>query len=69
MKAVEFESTLGKDSNLKVPEDIASCLPQDETVRVIVLIPDAGNVSDWRQLTRDQFLAGYSDGDNIYDAV
>jgi len=25
--------------------------------------------SDWCQLTRDQFLAGYSDGDNIYDAV
>jgi len=69
MKALEFEATLGKDSSLKVPENVASCLPKDEAVRVIVLLPEDGSGSDWRRLTRDQFLAGYSDGDNIYDAV
>jgi hypothetical protein len=38
-------------------------------VRVIVFLPDNGTDSDWRLLTRNQFLAGYSDGDNAYDAV
>jgi hypothetical protein len=69
MKAVEFEATLREDSSLKVPDNVASCLPKDEAVRVIVLLPDGGNDSDWRQLTEDQFLAGYGDGDNIYDGI
>lgn len=69
MKAVEFEARLREDSSLKVPEDVASCLPKDEAVRVIVLLPDGGSDSAWRQLTQDQFLAGYSDADNIYDGA
>ena len=69
MKAVEFHATLSKDSSLKVPENVASCLPKDEAVRVIVLLPDQEGDSDWGQITRGQFLAGYSDGDSIYDAV
>ena len=69
MKAIEFEATLSKDSSLKIPENVASCLPKDEAVRVIVLLPDGGSDSEWRQLTHGQFLAGYSDDDNIYDAV
>jgi hypothetical protein len=69
VKALEFEAKLSKDSSLKVPEDVASRLPKDEAVRVIVLLPEDESGSDCRQLTRDRFLAGYSDGDNIYDAV
>jgi hypothetical protein len=69
MKALEFKAKLSKDSSLKVPESVASCLPKDEAVQVILLVPDAGDDLDWRQLTRHQFLAGYDDGDNIYDAV
>jgi hypothetical protein len=69
MKALEFEATLSRDSSLKVPEYVASCLPKDEAVRVIVLLPDHEGDVEWRQVTRDRFLAGYSDGDNLYDAV
>ena len=69
MKALEFKAELSKDSSLKVPENVASRLPKDEAVRVIVMLPEDEDSSDWRQLTRDRFLAGYSDGDNIYDAV
>jgi hypothetical protein len=69
MKALEFEATLRNDSSLKVPEDVASCLPKDEAVRVIVLLPDQDGDSDWGQIARGQFLAGYGDGDSIYDVV
>ena len=69
MKAVEFQATLREDSSLKVPENVASRLPKDEEVRVIVLLPDGGSEQAWGQMTRDQFLAGYSDSDKIYDGV
>jgi hypothetical protein len=69
MKALEFETTLTSDSSLKVPESVAAQIPKQEAVRVIVLLPDNSDDADWQQLTREQFLAGYSEHDSIYDAV
>jgi hypothetical protein len=68
MKALEFETTLTTDSKLTVPADLAVQIPKAEAVRVIVLLPD-GSDADWQHLTAEQFLAGYSDSDSIYDAV
>ena len=69
MKALEFETTLGIGSNLKVPENVATQIPRDEAVRVIVLLPESQDDPDWQRLTREQFLAGYDERDSIYDAV
>jgi hypothetical protein len=69
MKAIEFESTLSPDSNLKVPAKLAAQIPKEEAVRVIVLLPEDETKGDWGRLTEQQFLSGYSEGDNIYDAV
>jgi hypothetical protein len=69
MKALEFETTLTPDSSLKVPEGVAAQIPRQEAVRVIVLLPEGQDDADWQQLTREQFLAGYSEQDSIYDAV
>jgi hypothetical protein len=69
VKALEFETKLGTDANLKVPEDVAVQIPKEETVRVIVLLPESTADEAWRKLTREQFLRGYSESDSVYDAV
>jgi hypothetical protein len=69
MKALEFETKLSGDANLKVPADLAGQIPREEAVRVIVLLPDGVEDKDWQRLASDQLLSGYSEGDSIYDAV
>jgi hypothetical protein len=69
VKALEFEATLGMDANLRVPEDLAAQIPKEGPVRVIVLVPENDEESDWRQLTREQLLRSYSESDSIYDAL
>ena len=68
MKALEFESRLSKDANLKVPENLAGQIPKEEAVRVIVLLPEDAEDEDWQRLTSEQLLSGYAEGDSIYDA-
>jgi len=69
VKALEFESKLGKDASLRVPDDLVLQIPKEEPVREIVLVPESNEDEAWRRLTRDQLLQGYSDGDSIYDAI
>jgi len=69
VKALEFESKLGEDASLRVPDDLVLQIPKEEPVRVIVLVPESNEDEAWRRLTRDQLLQGYSDGDSIYDAI
>lgn len=67
MKTLEFRAQLNSDSTLTVPAELAAQLEAHEPVRVILLVPDAGDNQDWSRLTADQFLGGYADGDAIYD--
>ena len=69
MKALEFETTLSEDANLKVPENLAGQIPREEAVRVIVLLPESAEDEDWQRLAGEQLLSGYSESDCIYDAV
>ena len=69
MKALEFETKLSGDANLKVPEDLAGQIPREEAVRVIVLLPEGVEDKDWQRLVTDQLFSGYSESDSIYDAV
>ena len=69
MKALEFESKLGADSSLRVPDDIVSQIPPGYPFRVIVLLPESKEDADWQQLAEEQLLRGYSEGDSIYDAL
>ena len=74
MKALEFEAVLNPDDSLGVPEEVASQLPRKQKLQVIVLVPESpeleeAEAKDWRKLARDRFLAGYSEGDSIYDSL
>jgi hypothetical protein len=74
MKAIELEAILKPDDSLGVPEEVARQLPRERKLQVIVLLPETSaheetEADDWRQLAHEQFVAGYSDGDSIYDSL
>jgi len=68
MKAIEFKSRM-KNKSIKVPEKLVSVFNKDKDIRVIVLFEENDNQeeSDFKSLVQEQFLAGYSDSDSIYD--
>lgn len=68
MKAVEFKTRM-KNKSIRVPEKLSSVLYEDRNIRVIVLFEEKENQedNDFRTLSKEQFLAGYSDSDSIYD--
>jgi hypothetical protein len=68
MKTLEFEATLTNDFTLKVPAAVAEQIPKEGNVHVIVLLPDDED-ADWRRLATEQFLAGYTEADAIYDSI
>jgi hypothetical protein len=42
-------------------------LGNEAKLRVIILIDEKENEKDWKTVTADQFLKGYSDADAIYN--
>jgi hypothetical protein len=69
MKAVEFKAKM-RNRLIKVPKNISADLSGDKEVRVIVLLDEFEKSEDnsFKKLSKDQFLAGYSDSDAIYDS-
>ena len=68
MKAVEFKSKL-KNKTIEVPESLSTELSGEKEIRVIVLYEEEENQDgkNFQNLAREQFLAGYSESDSIYD--
>jgi mannose-6-phosphate isomerase-like protein (cupin superfamily) len=69
MKALEFEAQLNPDRTLTVPPEVAQQLPQELSIRVILLIPESPSEQAWKRLTTEQFLKGYAESDAIYDKL
>ncbi len=69
MKAIEFKAKM-KNHLIRVPKNISANLSEDKEVRVIVLLDEfeENEDSNFKKLTKEQFLAGYSDSDAIYDS-
>jgi hypothetical protein len=67
MKVLEFQTQIPGDGILKVPPEIAAQIPDDDQVRVVLVIGESSEDEAWRTLTADRFLAGYSESDAIYD--
>ncbi len=68
MKAVEFTSKM-KNRHIEVPKYISDNIAEDKEVRVIVLLEEIEKDEDqeFKKLSKEIFLAGYSDTDAIYD--
>ena len=72
MKAYEFPAQVTQDGQLRLPEAALAQLDGEQVVRIIVLIqePVDGSADQaWSTLATEQFLAGYSAEDAIYDAL
>jgi len=69
MKAVEFQSALNPDRTLNVPSSVANCIPQGQTVRVLILIAESETDQEWEQAAAVEFGQGYAASDAIYDQL
>jgi hypothetical protein len=72
MKAIEFIGKVTTDGEIELPDTVVKQLPLDQNFRVIILINEAKEKAEqvaWSNLTKDHFLAGYSDKDAIYDKI
>ena len=70
MKTLEFEAPLNADGTLPVPAEIAAQVDPQRPVRVILVQRDptgSDEDAEWAHHAAEQFLAGYDDGDAIYD--
>lgn len=69
MKVLEFQTQLNPERTLTVPPGVAQQIQGDESLHVVLFVPDAAEDQSWAGLTAEQFLNGYSDGDAIYDQL
>ncbi len=68
MKAYEFPAKFTADGQLELPVDLQQRLRHQPAARVIVLIDESDEeAANWTRITSAQFLAGYSEADEIYD--
>jgi len=74
MKAYEFAGEVTTEGQLKLPEFALAQLAGHQAVRVIVLVHESSDEEtqveeSWNSLTSEQFLAGYSSEDDVYDSL
>lgn len=72
MKAYEFPAKVKTDGKLELPDTIAKLIPEDQTIKVIILVSESTDEEEqllWSKLSADQFLAGYSEADSVYDRI
>ena len=70
MKAYEFPARVATDRTIHVPDSLLALLPSGQLVRVLILVnepKDPEEEASWSQLTTEQFAAGYSATDAVYD--
>jgi hypothetical protein len=70
MKAYELPLKLTDEGTLDLPAELVAALPQDEFLRVLILVPDETDSSeeeDWRRLATEQFFSQFAETDSVYD--
>ncbi len=72
MKAYEIPIKVTKEGKVEPLDALLELLPRDQVVRVIILVPEPTDTEEqavWSCLTAEQFFAGYSKVDSIYDRI
>ncbi|MFQ5866129.1 MAG: hypothetical protein ACE5IW_12980 [bacterium] len=67
MRAFEFRTKTLDNGELVIPQEIKKILKNGKYVRVILLFEE--EESDWKRLTQEAFLLGYSEKDSAYDEL
>lgn len=71
MKAYESSAKVTPEGKLELPDSLLQLLPNNQVMRVIVLVSeqtDTSEQADWSRIVA-QFLAGYEQADAIYDTI
>lgn len=72
MKAYEFPIKVTPEGRLELPDALSKLLPSNQMVGVIILIGEPTDMEEqaaWSRLTAEQFFAGYSEADAVYDRI
>ncbi len=70
MKTYEFPAKVTPAGDLELPDALAELLEQNDAARVVILLPEPADDeedADWERLGDEEFLAGYTAADSIYD--
>jgi len=68
MKTLEFQGQLKPDGTMAVPENIAEQVPAGQTIRVMIVLPEAeSEEKEWTHMAAAEFLKGYAESDAVYD--
>ena len=67
MKQFEFEAQVKPDESVQLPAEVAAAVLLNQSIRVVVIIPDEQRRDPWEDLTAQSFVKDYSAGDSIYD--
>ena len=69
MSAIEFTTELSGTAVLNIPREIAAQLPKSGKARVIVLMDESSDDSEWRSAAYEQFLRNDAPDDAIYESL
>jgi hypothetical protein len=73
MKACEFPAKVTDERKIEFPDTLLKYLAANQEVRVIVLVQEPTDIEEenaaWQLLAAEQFLAGGSEEDAIYDNI
>ena len=72
MKAYEVVTQVTPEGEFVLPATLVAQLPRQQIIRVIVLVPEPADLEEqtaWSFLTAEQFFAGYSEADAVYDQM
>ena len=67
MEVFEYYGRVSEDGRLDLPEVLRRRIGSSQKLRVMVFLEK--DDPDWDQTAALKFLKGYSDEDNIYDAL
>ena len=68
MNAIEFTTELNGSSALPIPKEFVDRLPKAGRARVIVLITEDADDTEWRSAAYEQFLREDPPEDSAYDS-
>ena len=73
MRVYEVPIDMTPEGKLELPDALMDRMVQGQNIRLIALVDESEDDkeydSDWSRVTAEQFLAGYSDSDSIYDTI
>jgi hypothetical protein len=67
VKALEFETELRGETELQIPPQVASRLPDSGKARVILLVEEDAEDAEWRRAAYERFVREDAPEDSVYD--